>query len=335
MELAPLGRYFLARSWCGWLARSGIGDPVDICVAFQIFGHSLCIGHVAIHAQAQCLDAHQRVPTVLGRLAGADVTQCLDTRLDAEGRQAHAGQIGVDQAVVAGIGRGEVVEAPAGPVEVAAVDDDAADGGAVAAQELGGAVGDDVGAPFERAAEIGRGKGVVDHQRDVVGLCDGRNLFEGEDKDVGIAQGLTVDDLGVGLDCGLKGGRIAGVDKGDVDAQARERVVELVEGAAIEPCAADDVIACAAEGEDGHGLRAVAAAGRDRGHTALKISHTLLKHIGGRIHDAGVDVAELLQRKQIGSMFRIAELVAGRLIDRHGTAAGCWVRGLAGMQLSC
>ena len=52
--------------------------------------------------------------------------------------------------------------------------------GAVAAEELGGAVGDDVGAPLEGPAQVGRGEGVVDHQRDVVRLGDGGHLLERE-----------------------------------------------------------------------------------------------------------------------------------------------------------
>jgi len=49
------------------------------------------------------------------------------------------------------------------PVELAAVDDDAADRGAVAADPFGRAVDDDVGAVVDRAAEVAAGaEGVVD-----------------------------------------------------------------------------------------------------------------------------------------------------------------------------
>ena len=58
--------------------------------------------------------------------------------------------------MVGGIGIDEIGEAAGGlPVELAAVDDDAADGGAVAADELGGRVDDDVGAPLDRPDQAG------------------------------------------------------------------------------------------------------------------------------------------------------------------------------------
>ena len=50
------------------------------------------------------------------------------------------------------------------PVEFAGVHDDAAQGGAVAAQELGGRVDHDIGAMRNGTDEIGRAEGVVDDQ---------------------------------------------------------------------------------------------------------------------------------------------------------------------------
>ncbi len=140
------------------------------------------------------------------------------------------------------VGVGEVGKAAAGPVEVAAVHDRAADGGAVAAQEFGGAVGDDVGAPLERPTKVGCGEGVVDHQRDAVRPGNRRDLLEGEDSDVRVTQRLAVDDLGVGPDGLLEAGRVVRLHERDVDPQAREGVRELIVGATVEPAAGDDVI---------------------------------------------------------------------------------------------
>ena len=83
--------------------------------------------------------------------------------------------------MVAGIGGGEVIKATAAcPVEIAAVHDDPADRGAVTAEELGGGMGDDVGAPFEWPAEVRGGKGVVDHQRESEFPGDGGDFIERE-----------------------------------------------------------------------------------------------------------------------------------------------------------
>ena len=86
--------------------------------------------------------------------------------------------------------------------------------------------------------------------------------------------------------------------------EAREGIVKLVVGAAVEPAAADDVIARLADGQDGQRLRGVAAAGGQRADAAFQAGQALLQHVGGRVHDPRVDVAELLQGEQIGGVLR-------------------------------
>ena len=61
------------------------------------------------------------------------------------------------------------------PKSSAAVDDHAADRGAVAADVLGGGVHDDVGAVLDRAAEVRAGGGVVDDERYAVLVRDAGN----------------------------------------------------------------------------------------------------------------------------------------------------------------
>ena len=315
----------------GVRGKAGVADPGDLRVRGEELGDALGVGHVPIHAQAQRLDALDRLPAIERRLAAAEVPQDLDPRLQDEGRRA---QVGVHQPVVGRVRRGEVGEAAAGPIEIAAVHDDPADGRAVAAQEFGGAVDDDVGAPLERPAQIRRGERVVDHQRDRVLASDRRDLVEREDADVGVAQRLAVDDLGVGLDRPLEVGRVRRIDKRDIDADAREGVAELVVRAAVEPAAGHDVVPRAAEGQDGLRLRRVPAARRQCADAAFEAGDALLQHVGRRIHDAGVDIAELFQGEQIGRVLRALELVAGGLIDRHRAAAGGRVGLLAGVKLA-
>ena len=47
-----------------------------------------------------------------------------------------------------------------------------------------------------------------------------------------------------------------------------------------------------------------------------------LDHALGGVHDAGVDVADLGQREQVGGVVAVAELVRGGLVDRHGPGPG-------------
>ena len=94
----------------------------------------------------------------------------------------------------------EVCEPAARVVEVAAVDDHAADAGSVAADELCGAVGDYVRAPFHGAEQVGRGKGIVQHQHHVVLLGDRGDLLDWKDADVRVSKRFPIDDLGVRLE---------------------------------------------------------------------------------------------------------------------------------------
>src|ERR1019366_6602611 len=52
-------------------------------------------------------------------------------------------------------------------------------------------------------------------------------------------------------------------------------------------------------------------------HPAIERSHALLEYGLGRVHDAGVDVAEFRQTEKGGGMGRVPKDVAGRSIDWH------------------
>jgi len=78
----------------------------------------------------------------------------------------------------------------------------------------------------------------------------------------------------------------------------------------------------------------VTGAGRYGCDAAFEAGEALLQHIGRRVHDARVDVAQFLQGEEVGGVFGVAELVARRLVDRHGAAARCRVGRLAGVKLA-
>ena len=63
------------------------------------------------------------------------------------------------------------------------------------------------------------------------------------------------------------------------------------------------------------------------GDAAFERRHALLEDVGGRVHDAGVDVAELLQREQRRGVVGVFERERRGLVDRHGarpvSESGC------------
>src|SRR5690606_16858003 len=72
------------------------------------------------------------------------------------------------------------------------------------------------------------------------------------------------------------------------------------------------------------------------GHPAFESGDTLLEHVIGGVHDAAVDVAELLQREEPGCVVGVVEAEGRRLVDGHGPGFGGRVNALlACVDLKC
>ena len=69
--------------------------------------------------------------------------------------------------------------------------------------------------------------------------------------------------------------------------------------------------------EDGEGFRRLTGREGERADSALEGRDALLQHVGGRVHDPGVDIAEFLEPEQAGRMLGAFEHVRGGLVDRH------------------
>jgi len=218
------------------------------------------------------------------------------------------------------------------PVELAAVDNDSADGGSVAADKLGCGVDDDVGAVLDGADQHGGGGGVIDDQREAVLVGDGGELFDVGDVELGVAEGFGVDGSGFGVDGGADAVEVVGVGEAHGDALARQRVVEEVVGSAVERGGGDDLFAGRGEGLDGEGLGGLAGGGCQAGYSTFECGYALLEHVGGGVHQAGVDVAEFLESEEAGGVVRVVEEVGGGLVDGDRAGVGGGVGDLAGVE---
>ena len=87
----------------------------------------------------------------------------------------------------------------------------------------------------------------------------------------------------------------------------------------------------AARVSDGERLGRLAGGRGQRRRAAFERRHALLKDVGGGVHDAGVDVAELLQREEPAGVVGILEEIGSGLVDGHGAGAGGGVGRLAGV----
>jgi hypothetical protein len=181
---------------------------------------------------------------------------------------------------------------------------------------LGGGIDDDVGAVVEGLADHRR-RGVVDDQGHTQLFTDLRHLADREDVKLGVGQGFRIVGPGFVVGGPAEVFRIGGIDETDLDPHGLEGVGEEVPGAAIEVGGADDVVSRAGDVLDREGRGRLAGGDRQGRCAAFQCRDPLLQHVAGRVHDPGVDIAQLLQREELGGMLGAVELIGGGLVDRH------------------
>jgi len=187
----------------------------------------------------------------------------------------------------------------------------------MASDKLRSRVDHDIGAPLDGPHQRRRGRRVIDHQRNAALMRDLRQPLDVGDIKLRIAERLRVQRLGPGRDRRANPLEVVGIDELHRDSQPRQRVVEEIVRSAVERCRRDNLVARARKRGDRQRLGRLPGGCRQAGHAALQRRNPLLEDIGRRIHDAGVDVAELLQSKEAARVRAIVEDVAGRLVDRH------------------
>ena len=124
----------------------------------------------------------------------------------------------------------------------------------------------------------------------------------------------------------------ARLDESRGDAEARQRVGQQIDGAAIKRGRGDDVVAGIEQRRDRQMQRGHPARRADRADAALKRGKPLLEHRRGRIRNPGVDVSGALEIEQRRGVVGILEHVGRGLIDRDRTRARDRIRMLAGMK---
>ena len=101
-----------------------------------------------------------------------------------------------------------------------------------------------------------------------------------------------------------------------VAAQLGQRVMEELVGAAVEVVGRYDLVAHLRDVQQGQRGRRLPGRHGQRAGAAFDRGDALLEHVGGRVHDARVDVPELLEGKQVGRVVGVLEDERGGLVDR-------------------
>ena len=186
-----------------------------------------------------------------------------------------------------------------GPVEVAAVDNTAAEGRRVTVHVFCGGVGHDIRAPLKRTAVNGCGEGVVHNEGNAVAVGGAGKFFNVQHRQSRVCDGLAEDRLGVGAEGGIQLllGAV-GVDEGDLDAHALHGDGKQVEGAAVDGGGGDDMVAAAGNIEHGKEVGSLAGAGEHCRSAALQGGDLRRNGITGGIAQTGVKIAVVLQVKE-------------------------------------
>ena len=238
------------------------------------------------------------------------------------------------EAVVGIVGLVEEGVAAGFPIEASGVDDDSADAGAVAAEPLGEGVDDDVGAVLEWLGEDGGGEGVVDDEGDAELFGFGTDGFEVGYLEGWVGNRLGEEGAGLIIGGGAEGGRVLRIDEADFDAELGEDIVKLGETAAVEIACGDDVVALLGDVddgiEDGGGAGGVGEAGHFVG--AFEERDAFFEDVGRRVHQAGVDVSELFEGKQVGGVFGGIENERCGPVDGDGAGIGGGIGLLAAVE---
>src|SRR5699024_9301513 len=157
----------------------GVVDAGHALGAVQAPGEDGGVGADLACAQVEGLDADQDLLGAGGGQGGPEVGDVLGAGV---GQQAGAAAVVLRREGDAetGVGRGQARPAvrTSPGVEGAGVDDDASEGGAVAAQVLGGGVDDHVGPVLAGPVQSGAGEGGVDDDGDVAGVGEGADRGE-------------------------------------------------------------------------------------------------------------------------------------------------------------
>ena len=318
---AAVGEVLLIQGVVGVIGQAGVIDLLHLGVVGQELDDLFGVFIVAVQTQGERLGTLQQHPCVERADAAAQIAQDHGAHIGHKGGR--AGSLGKADAVVAGVRLREGGEFAAGlPVELAGVNDDAAQRGAVAADELGGRMDNDVGTMLDRADQVGRAEGVVDDKRNAVLVGDSGNGVNVGDVGVGVAKRFNIDSAGVVLNGSLDLGQIMGVDKGRLHTERGQRVGQQVGGAAVDGFLRHNVPAvlgqCLKGVVDGSG----AGGNGQRGNAALQSRDALFKNILGGVGQAAVDVALGPQGKAVSGILGIGEHIGGGLVDGHRTGIG-------------
>src|SRR3954451_12873558 len=163
-------------------------------------------------------------------------------------------------------------------------------------------------------------------------MCDFSEVGNIKYFESGITDGLADHQAGVGADRRSELLQLARLHKAGGDTEARQRVGEQIDAAAVKRGRGDDVVASIKQRGNREVQRGHAAGRADRADASLQPGEPLFEHRGGRVGNSGVDMPRAFEVEQRGGMLGILKKVRSGLIYRDCTGARDWIGMLSGME---
>ena len=321
---APVGEIPEVLRVVGMGGECRMVDLSHLGVFGQEVHHLQGVGHVALDAQRECLQALKENETADRRERRAGVPQQDGPGPgDVSGR---ADRVCEHDPVITVVGLCELGEFAGGlPVELPGIDDDASDGRAVTADEFGRGMHDDVSPVLDRPQKVRRRESIVGDQRNPVRMGNLRNGFYINKIGIRIAETLNEEGLGLGTDRLLEIGQVSGVYESRGDPVRNQSVLKQVVRASVDVLGGNDVVSCTCDIEyrvgDGCG-----AGGHGQGADApFERSDALLEDVLRRIGQTAIDVARIGQTEARRGVLRIVEHIGTGLVDGDGAGVGCGI----------
>jgi hypothetical protein len=164
-------------------------------------------------------------------------------------------------------------------------------------------------AVLDRPEQQRRRDGVVHHERNPVVVRHLRDRLEIRDVVGRVADGLDVEEPRVVVDQPRERVRGRRVGKPGLDPEILEGVGEQRVRPAVQGFRRHEVLPRARDVQHRQRDRRGTRRDAQRAHAAIQRGHTFFEHVGGRVHDARVDVSEFLEPEQTGRVRRVFEHV--------------------------
>ena len=300
---------------------------LNLRVIGQELNNLLGVLNVTLDTQRQSLSALQQQKCVERRNSSTSITQQDSADVGYESSRTNC--ICERDAVITRVRlSNRCILAGCLPVELAGINNDAAEGRAVAADELGSRVNNDISAVLNRTDEVRGTESVVDYERQTVlvrNLCDSLDI-----RNIGIrvAESLDVNRLSIVLDSAFQFFQIVCINEGGLNAELRQSMCQQVVAAAVDGLLCYDVVASLSKCLNGVGNRCGAGSGSQSGNTALECCNALLEHILRGVSQTAVNIACIRQTETVSRVLAVMENVRSGLVDRNCTGIGNRISGL-------